>query len=65
MPLRANAHAGTPRRQARPVIVLLYVSTRVLVVPGLGNRAGFVGRRTIKAELVLIFLHAEVHCARL
>ena len=63
--LWTNAHAGTPRRQARSIIVLLYVSTRVLV-PTVRRQSGlFAACRAIEAELIFIFLHAKMYCALL
>ena len=65
MSQRTNTHTSTSRRQARSVIILLYVSSRILVSI-VGRHSGlFGGCRSIEAELIFIFLHAEMYCTRL
>ena len=60
-----NSHTGTSRRQARSVIIFLYVSSRILIAI-VGRHSGlFAGCRSIEAELIFIFLHLEMYCALL
>lgn len=60
-----NTNTSTSRRQARSVIILLYVSSRILVSI-VGRHSGlFGGCRSIEAELIFIFLHFKMYCTRL
>ena len=65
MSQRTNTHTSTSRWQARSVIILLYVSSRILVSI-VGRHSGlFGGCRSIEAELIFIFLHAKMYCTLL
>ena len=60
-----NTHAGTSSWQARSIIILLYVSSRKLIAIVGGHSGLFAGSRSIEAELIFIFFHAEMYCALL
>ena len=65
VPQWTNSHTGTSRRQARSVIILLYVSSRILIaIVGRHSRL-FAGCCSIEAELIFIFLHLEMYGALL
>ena len=65
VPQWTNSHTGTSRRQARSIIILLYVSTRKLIAIVGRHSWLFACCSSIKAELIFVFLHPEMYCALL